>query len=111
MAKFFTYSDRHCPIQFFEEEPINVTLFIGDELDRRIMESGAMIGEADKLNDLEKRCAMYRQAVELVIGAEKTGEILARADNLDSFSILEVWHHVSRAVHEQKVKNLMASAR
>lgn len=111
MAKFFTFADRFCKMQFFEEDPVVVTLFIGDDLDKNIVESGALIEKADKLSDLDKRCAMYRQALELLIGADKTDAILTRADTLDSFAILAVWNYILQSVRDQKVKNLAASAR
>lgn len=111
MAKFFTFADRFCKLQFFEEDPIVVTLFLGDETDKRIMDSGALIEKADKQKDLEQRTKLYRQALELLIGEEKTEAILARADTADSFSILAVWNYILQVIREQKVKNLVASGR
>lgn len=109
--KFFTFSDRACRIQFFEEEPVVVTLFVGDETDKLTLDSAALIDEGDKLKSVDERMKKYREAVELLIGKEKTAAILDRAETNDSFALLEIWHHVVKELRSYKVKNLTASAR
>lgn len=39
MAKIFTFADRAIPVQFFDTDPINVTLIASDEMDRKILEA------------------------------------------------------------------------
>ena len=111
MSKFFTFADRACRIQFFEDAPVVLTLFVGDETDKRIVKSAAMIDEADKLKSVEERCAKYREALAELISGEKADAILARAETADSMAVLEIWQFVVNCLREHKVKNLTASAR
>lgn len=108
---FFTFADRACRIQFFEENPIVLTLFVGDEMDKRILKSAAMIEDADKLQDVDARAGKYRAALALLITEEKENAILARAETADSMTVLEVWQYVLNCLRAHKVKNLTASAR
>lgn len=111
MSKFFTFADRACRIQFFEADPVVLTLFVGDEMDKRIVKSAAMIEDADKLKSVEERCAKYREALAELISGEKADAILARAKTADSMAVLEIWQFVLNCLREHKVKNLTASAR
>lgn len=111
MAKFFTFADRACRIQFFEEEPVVLTLFVGDETDKRIIKSASMIEDADKLKSVDERFAKYREALAELITAEKADAILARAETADSMTVLEIWQYVLHCLREHKTKNLIASAR
>ena len=43
MAKFFAFTDRAIPVQFFEENPIHVTLIASDEMDARILDASYML--------------------------------------------------------------------
>ncbi|MBQ6430842.1 MAG: hypothetical protein IJJ99_03070 [Oscillospiraceae bacterium] len=109
--KPFAFSNRFCKVQFFEEDPVVVTLQIGDDLDKKILESGRIIEKADRKNDFEARKESYREALDMLIGSEKADEILQRAETTDSLSCLELWQYVVLAVREHKTKNLTASAR
>lgn len=111
MGRVFTFSSRIVQMQFFEEDPVTITMLIGDETDSRILKSGAMISEADKIGDIKKRLEQYRAALELLIGAEHTAAILDRADELDSYAIFSVYRHVLNEYGAQKAKNLSAPAR
>lgn len=111
MAHFFTFASRACPIRFFEENPITVTLFIGDETDKLCVRSATLIGEGDKAESAGERAAKYREAVELLVGKEKLEGILARSETQDSFALLEIWQFVVKSLRDAKVKNLSASVR
>lgn len=111
MSKFFTFADRACRIQFFEDDPVVLTLCIGDETDKHIMKSAAMIEDADKLKSVEERFAKYRAALAELITEEKVDAILSRAETADSMAVLEIWQFVLNCLREHKVKNLTASAR
>lgn len=111
MGKFFTFADRACRIQFFEEEPVVVTMFVGDETDKLTLQSAALIDESDKLKSVDERTKKYREAVELLMGKEKTAAVLDRAETNDSFTLLEVWQYVVKCLRDHKVKNLSASVR
>lgn len=111
MGKIFAFANRACRIQFFEDEPVVLTLFIGDETDKRILDSAALIDAADKLKNVEERYAKYREGLMTLIGEEKMEEILSRAETVDSLTILEIWQFVLHCLREHKLKNLTASAR
>ena len=111
MGKCFAFANRACRIQFFEDNPVVLTLLIGDETDKRIMKSAAMIEDADKLKSVEERCAKYREALSELISEEKADAVLSRAETADSMAVLEVWQFVLSCLREHKVKNLTASAR
>ena len=111
MGKCFAFADRACRIQFFDDDPVVLTLFIGDETDKRIMKSASMIEDADKLKSVEERCVKYREALSELITEEKVDAILSRAETADSMAVLEIWQFVLNCLRDQKVKNLTASAR
>ncbi len=111
MGKCFAFANRACRIQFFEDDPVVLTLFVCDETDKRIMKSASMIEDADKLKSVEERFAKYREALSELITEEKVDAILSRAETADSMAVLEIWQFVLNCLREHKVKNLTASAR
>ena len=111
MGKCFAFANRACRIQFFEDDPVVLTLFVGDETDKRIMKSASMIEDADKLKSVEERFAKYREALSELINKENVEKILTRAETADSMAVLEIWQFVLNCLREHKVKNLTASAR
>ena len=111
MGKCFAFANRACRIQFFEDDPVVLTLLICDETDKRIMKSASMIEDADKLKSVEERLAKYRAALAELITEEKVDAILSRAETADSMAVLEIWQFVLNCLREHKVKNLTASAR
>lgn len=111
MGKCFAFANRACRIQFFEDDPVVLTLFVGDETDKRIMKSAAMIEDADKLKSVEERFDKYRAALAELVTEEKVDAILSRAETADSMAVLEIWQFVLNCLREHKVKNLTASVR
>ena len=110
MAKFFTFADRFVPIQFFDEDPVKLTLKISDETDKRIIKAQEAFLAADKHQDMDKRRDAYRAALEGFIGKENVEAILSRADEPDGFAIYSVYKYLLDAYGAQKAKNLSASA-
>ncbi len=110
MGKCFAFSSRAVKMEFFEEKPIVITAFIGDDMDKRIMDSGKLIAQADK-DGTDGRMEKYTAALALLVGKEKTAELLSRAPEQDYFSVLELWQYIVNCYREQKTKNLSAPAR
>lgn len=108
--KRFAYSDRAVRMEFFEEEPIVITAFISDDMDKRIMESGKLIAQADK-EGTDGRMEKYTAALEQLVGKEKAAQLLSRAPEQDYFSVLELWQYIVNCYREQKTKNLSAPVR
>lgn len=109
MAKFFTFADRAIPVQFFEDDPIQLTLVASDEMDAKILDAYKLIAEGDQQTNPEDRRAKYRQAVDNLIGHDTVEQILARADNADGYALLSLYNGIVRAYGEGKAKNLAAS--
>lgn len=110
MAKFFTFADRFVPIQFFDEDPVKLTLKISDETDKRIIKAQEAFIAADKHQDMDKRRDAYRAALAGFIGKENVEAILSRTDEPDGFAIYSVYKYLLDAYGAQKAKNLSASA-
>lgn len=111
MAKIFAYAKRACKVQFFEEDPVVATIFVGDESDKLCLKGARLIEEGDKCVTFDGRMEKYKEAVELFLGTEKTDAILERAEEKDCFALLEIWQFIVTSLREHKVKNLTASAR
>ena len=87
MAKFFTFADRAIPVQFFGDDPIQLTLIASDEMDAKILDAYKLIAEGDQQTNPEDRKAKYRQAVDSLIGHDVADQILARTDNADGYAL------------------------
>lgn len=109
--KRFAYSDRAVQLAFFDEDPVVITAFISDEMDKKILESGKLIAQADKSGTVDGRTEKYAAALALLIGEDKTEKLLSRAPERDSFACMELWNHIVSRYREQKAKNLGAPAR
>ena len=107
MAKIFTFADRAIPVQFFDTDPINVTLIASDEMDRKILEADKLI-QADTHGDLDARKSNYRAAVDLILRSDITEQILSRSDYADSYALINLYQAVVTAYGEGKRKNLGA---
>ena len=101
--KFFNFVDRFLPIEFFEEEPVTITLTIGDEMDKKL----------DKLaEDLKTQMgtAKKRGLLEGLIGKENADRILSRFDEVDGYTIDQVLLYINLTYREAKQKNLLAAS-
>lgn len=102
MGKYFTFVDRNITLEFFEENPVKVTLSIGDDMDRKLTDAFKKlrnpIPPVDKigiLNDL--------------IGAENTSEILERMDDADGYALDQLLLYIHGVYIEGKEKNLQTA--
>lgn len=101
--KFFTFVDRFLPIEFFEEEPVTITLTIGDEMAQKIDAGWAKLSSA---TTVEKS----RDILVAWIGEENTEKLLARCDEVDVYTIQQLLFYIKQAFIEGTQKNLLAAA-
>lgn len=100
---YFTYVDRDITLHFFREDPIDVTLTLGDETDRLF----------DKTVKALKTAATFEKKRELLanlIGDETACLLLARADRADGFTVEQLLLYIHKAYLEGKGKNLLTAS-
>ncbi len=107
---FFTFIDRVVPVQFFEDDPVKLTLIISDQTDQKIVDCSQAFLAADKETP-ENRFAKYAEALDSFIGAENAEKILSRAEQRDCFTVFEVYSYLIGAYKDAKTKKLTGSAR
>ena len=100
--KCFTFVDRFLPIEFFEEEPVTITLTIGDEMDKK-MDNLARALKTPL--DVKKKRAL----LEGLIGEENTERILSRFEDVDGYVLDQVLVYITGEYLEGKQKNLLAA--
>lgn len=108
---FFTFCDRAVPIQFFEEEPVKLTLIVSDKTDQKILDCYRDFAEADKQTTPEKRRAHYEAALQSFLGKENADKLLSRTEKCDCFAIMEIFNYILAEYREAKAKKLNGSAR
>lgn len=101
--KCFTFVDRFLPIEFFEEEPVTITLTIGDAMDKKMDSVPAALKPP---TDAKKK----RKALEDLIGKENAERILSRFEEVDSYVLDQVLLYIHSAYLEGKGKNLQAAS-
>lgn len=99
MGKYFTFVDRFLPIEFFEQDPVKITLQIGDTTDQKLVEMGRKIDASATFED-------SKAALAEIVGADNLEAILARTENPDQLALLEITYYVLQAYREGKAKNL-----
>ncbi len=99
MGKYFTFVDRFLPIEFFEKDPVKITLQISDTTDKRLVEMGRKMDAAATFED-------GKAALAEVIGAESLDAILSRTEAPDQFALLQITYYILQAYREGKAKNL-----
>lgn len=100
---YFTYVDRDITLQFFREDPISVTMTLGDETDRKLEKTVKSLKTAATF---EKK----RELLSGLIGKENTCQLLARADRADSFTVEQLLLYIHKAYLEGKGKNLLTAS-
>lgn len=100
---YFTYVDRELTLQFFREDPVTVTLTLGDEMDRKLEKTVKALKTA---TTFEKK----RELLVGLIGTENTCLLLARADRADSFTVEQLLLYIHKAYLEGKGKNLLTAS-
>ncbi len=100
---YFTYVDRDLTLRFFREDPVTVTLTVGDEMDRKMDKAVKALKTA---SGFEKK----RELLASLIGKENACLVLSRADIADSFTAEQLLLYVHKAYLEGKGKNLLAAS-
>lgn len=100
---YFTYVDRELTLRFFREEPVTVTLTVGDEMDRKLDKTVKALKTA---SGFEKK----RELLASLIGNENACLLLARADRADCFTVEQLLLYIHKAYLEGKGKNLLAAS-
>lgn len=102
MGKYFTFIDRYIPVEFFEDDPIKLTLCVGDEMDnkldsafKKLANPMSVASKIDILNGL--------------IGEDNATAIMARMDTVDGYALDQVLVYIRGTYLESKVKNFQAA--
>ena len=99
----FTFIDREITLRFFEEDPVSVTLYLGDALEDRLQAAVAHYDENHTVaEDLEN--------FKMLLGAEHAEAVLQRAGKLDRLGVLELLSYTVRVCREEQGKKLLALA-
>ena len=102
MAKYFTFLDRTLELRFFAEDPITVSIPMGDDMEQLLMEMGKNMDEAGDYGHAME--ALYP-----ILGRENTEKILSRSDRQDCYAAEQLSAFVIAAYGEGKEKNLRAA--
>ena len=102
MGKYFTFVDRSIQIEFFDKDPVKITLCVGDEMDRKLNEMGRKMDAAATFED-------RKAALADTIGVENVDAIMARAETQDNYALLEIAHYLLQEYQDGKTKNLVAA--
>lgn len=99
----FTFIDREITLRFFEEEPVEICLYLGDALEDRLQ---AAVAHYDQPHILEEDLENFR----MLLGEENAAAILQRAGELDRLGVLELLSYTVRVCREEQGKKLLALA-
>ena len=99
MGKYFTFIDRTISVEFFADDPVTVTLQLGDETDKRLLTMGKQLDASDTFEDA-------KAALAEIVGADSLEAILARTETPDRFALLEITNYLLQSYREGKAKNL-----
>lgn len=105
----FIFLDRVVNLEFFDEEPIKITMLISDETDRKFQQCAQALGVADRGAE-ENRASAYEAALADLIGKDHAERILSRADVRDCVAVSNVIVYITNRYNEEKVKKLRGSA-
>ena len=103
MTEPFTFIDRAITLRFFEEEPVEVTLYLGDALEDRLQ---AAVGHYDENHTAEEDLENFK----MLLGEKQAKAVLQRAGKLDRLGILELLSYTVRVCREEQGKKLLALA-
>ena len=99
MGKYFTFIDRTISVEFFADDPVTVTLQLGDETDKRLLTMGKQLDASATFEDA-------KAALAEIVGADSLEAILARTETPDRFALLEITNYLLQSYREGKAKNL-----
>lgn len=103
MDRPFAFIDRAVELSFYEDDPVTVTLYLGDTLEEQI-------ARAVRHYDLPHTAEEDRENLAALLGKEQTEAILSRAENPDRLTVLEILSYVIRSCREDQAKKLEALA-
>ena len=98
----FTFIPRQLPLTFFSDDPIHLTLPMGDAMD-------ALLAAMAKNLDAAETAAQAEAALHPVLGQDATEKILSRANPRDRLAACQLAAYVLRQYAEGKEKNLLAA--
>ena len=103
MAKYFTFVDRILPIQFYEADPVTITLTICDQMAQKI-DAGM------KKLSATADAAQCRDILVAWIGEDNADKLLARCEDVDTYTISQLLLYIKQEYIEGQRKNLLAAA-
>lgn len=99
---YFTFIPRHLDLTFFNTDPIQISLPMGDAMDHLLTEMAQSIDAAPDLPAAE--AALYP-----VLGKDAAESILSRAEPRDTLAAQQLAAYVLRQYADGKAKNLSAA--
>ena len=101
--KYFTFVDRFLPVQFFEEDPVTITLTISDQMAAKIDAGIKQLGTTTT----PEKC---RDILVAWVGEENTEKLLSRCEDVDTYTISQLLLYIKQSYMEGQRKNLVAAA-
>ena len=98
----FTFLDRAVTLRFYEEDPVEARLYLGDLLEETIAKAVAHYDEPHTLEE-------DKDNLRSVLG-ETADRLLERAETVDRLTVLELLAYTVRVCREEQGKKLMALA-
>ncbi len=99
----FTFIDRAVTLRFYEDDPVEVKLYLGDALEEKIQRA---VAHYDENHTLAEDVENLRE----LVGREAADLLLSRAPQADRLAVLELLSYTVRQCREQQGKKLMALA-
>ena len=103
MNQPFTFIDRAITLEFYPENPVQVRLYLGDELEERLQ---AAVAHYDAPHTLAEDKENFR----MLLGRDSAEAVLAGAGEIDRLAVLELLSYTIRRCREEQGKKLMALA-
>lgn len=99
---YFTFLPRTLTLRFFPDDPILVTLPMGDDMDELLLN---MAKNLDEAGDFSTAAACLYP----VLGRDTAENLLSRADCRDTLSVCQLAGYLLRQYGIEKEKNLSAA--
>ena len=98
----FTFLDRAVTLRFYEEDPVELRVYLGDLLEEKLQKA---VAHYDAPHTLEED----RENLRMLLGPEADA-LLARAEIPDRLAVLELLSYAVRTIREEQGKKLTALA-
>lgn len=99
----FTFIDRTFTLTFYPDDPITVTLCLGDVLEEKLQ---AAVSHYDQCHTVAEDV----ENLKTLLGPEAAERLLSRAETVDRLTVLELLSYAVRGCREQQGKKLLALA-